>query len=107
AAIEQHGPHLPCAVDSLIAAGITGKALERLDPTVPAYALPPQVYGKSDEHLHFPGTITLTGETLFSILVEIGESVYRAGFRKLLIINGHGGQPQPIEMAARELRLRH
>lgn len=107
AAIEQHGPHLPCAVDSLIAAGITGKALERLDPSVPAYALPPQVYGKSDEHLHFPGTITLTGDTLFSILVEIGESVYRAGFRKLLIINGHGGQPQPIEMAARELRLRH
>jgi creatinine amidohydrolase len=107
AAIEQHGPHLPCAVDSLIAAGVTGKALERLSPSVPAYALPPQMYGKSDEHLHFPGTMTLTGETLLATLIEIGESVYRSGFRKLLMVNGHGGQPQVIEMAARELRLRH
>lgn len=107
AAIEQHGPHLPCAVDSLIAAGVTGKALERLDPSVPAFALPPQMYGKSDEHLHFPGTITLSAETLQATLIEIGESVYRAGFRKLLIVNGHGGQPQVIEIAARELRLRH
>jgi creatinine amidohydrolase len=74
---------------------------------VPAYALAPITYGKSDEHLHFPGTVTLDGTTLLETVTQIGESVYRMGFRKLLIVNGHGGQPQVMEMAARELRLRH
>jgi creatinine amidohydrolase len=61
----------------------------------------PITYGKSEEHLHFPGTMTLTGETLLATMNEIGESVYRAGFRKLLIVNGHGGQPQVMEISAR------
>ena len=107
AALEQHGPHLPIAVDSIIAEGIVGKALERLDRSIPAYALETVCYGKSDEHIHFPGTLTLTGPTLLATVTEIGESVYRAGFKKLLIVNGHGGQPQVMEMAARELRIRH
>jgi len=106
-ATEQHGPHLPCAVDTVIAAGVVGHALTRLPASVPAYAMAPITYGKSEEHLHFPGTVTLTGETLLATMNEIGESVYRAGFRKLLIVNGHGGQPQVMEMSARELRLRH
>jgi creatinine amidohydrolase len=105
--IEQHGPHLPCAVDTIISSGVVGHALARLPATVPAYAMAPIVYGKSEEHLHFPGTITLSGETLLATMNEIGESVYRAGFRKLLIVNGHGGQPQVMEISAREMRLRH
>lgn len=104
---EQHGPHLPCAVDTIISAGVVGHALARLPKQVPAFALPPIAYGKSEEHLHFPGTFTLDGETLYGTAVQVGESAYRSGFRKLLIINGHGGQPQVLEMAARELRLRH
>ncbi len=104
---EQHGPHLPCAVDTIIAAGVVGHALARLPAEVPAFALPPISYGKSDEHLHFPGTVTLEGTTLLETVTQIGESVYRMGFRKLLIVNAHGGQPQVMEMAARELRLRH
>lgn len=106
-ATEQHGPHLPCAVDTVISAGVVGHALARLPDAVPAYAMAPITYGKSEEHLHFPGTMTLSGETLLATMHEVGESVYRAGFRKLLIVNGHGGQPQVMEMAARELRLRH
>lgn len=105
--IEQHGPHLPCAVDALIAAGVIGAALARLPAEVPAWALPPLTYGKSDEHTHFPGTLTTGGATLQALVEDIGESVHRAGFRKLLIVNGHGGQPQVMEMAARALRLRH
>jgi creatinine amidohydrolase len=106
-ATEQHGPHLPIAVDTVICSGVVGHALARLPDHVPAYALSPITYGKSEEHLHFPGTFTLTGKTLLDTITEVGESVYRSGFRKLLIVNGHGGQPQVMEMAARELRLRH
>jgi creatinine amidohydrolase len=106
-ATEQHGPHLPCAVDTIISAGVVGHALARLAPAVPAYAMAPITYGKSEEHLHFPGTITLSGETLLATMNEVAESVYRAGFRKLLIVNGHGGQPQIMEIMAREMRLRH
>ena len=105
--IEQHGPHLPCAVDTLICAGVVGHALALLPKEVPAFALPPITYGKSDEHLHFAGTLTIDGATLEATVTQIGESVYRSGFRKLLIVNGHGGQPQVMEMAALELRLRH
>ena len=106
-ATEQHGPHLPCAVDTVICSGVVGHALAALPPEVPAFAMAPITYGKSEEHLHFPGTITLTGETLLATMIEIGESIYRAGFRKLLIVNGHGGQPQIMEIMAREMRLRH
>ena len=106
-AIEQHGPHLPCSVDSVISAGVIGRALALLPADIPAFAMAPITYGKSEEHLHFPGTMTLTGTTLLATIVEIGESVYRSGFRKLVFANGHGGQPQVLEMAARELRLRH
>lgn len=106
-ATEQHGPHLPCAVDTIISAGVIGHALARVPAEVPAFAMAPITYGKSEEHLHFPGTVTLTGETLLATMIEVAESVYRAGFRKLLIVNGHGGQPQVMEIMAREMRLRH
>jgi creatinine amidohydrolase len=102
-AIEQHGPHLPLAVDAAIAAAITGQTLQRLESTIPAYALPLLYYGKSNEHWRFPGTITLSAKTLMSLLLEIGESVYRAGFRKLVFLNAHGGQPQVLEIVARDL----
>jgi creatinine amidohydrolase len=102
-AIEQHGPHLPIAVDSVIAAGVLGKALETLSPQIPAYALPPLCYGKSNEHQYFPGTITLSAQTLMAVLTEVAESLYRDGFRKLILMNAHGGQPQIMEIVARDL----
>lgn len=104
-AIEQHGPHLPLAVDAAIGLSVLGKALEKLPPTVPAYALPCLYYGKSNEHWHFPGTICLSAETLMKVLTEVGESIYRAGFRKLALMNSHGGQPQVLEIVARDLHL--
>jgi creatinine amidohydrolase len=106
-AIEQHGPHLPIIVDSAIGVGVIGKALAKLDPNVPAYALPPLYYGKSNEHWHFPGTITLSVQTLLAVLSETAESVYRAGFRKLVLMNSHGGQPQVMEIVARDLRQKY
>lgn len=106
-AIEQHGPHLPLIVDSAIATAVVGQALRDLSPAIRAYALPTLYYGKSNEHWHFPGTITLTAQTLLALLMEVGESLYRAGFRKLAFVNAHGGQPQIVEMAARDLHQRY
>ncbi|MBD0267562.1 MAG: creatininase family protein [Cyanobacteria bacterium Co-bin8] len=102
-AIEQHGPHLPLAVDAAISAAVLGKALTKLESEVPAYTLPLLYYGKSNEHWHFPGTITLSTQTLLAVLREVGESIYRAGFRKLVLMNSHGGQPQVMEITARDL----
>ncbi len=106
-AVEQHGPHLPLIVDAAIGVAVLGKALEKLEPEIPAYALPPLYYGKSNEHWHFPGTITLTAQTLMTLLIEVATSVYRAGFRKLVLMNSHGGQPQVMEIVARDLHQIH
>jgi creatinine amidohydrolase len=106
-AIEQHGPHLPLVVDAAIATAVLGRALGALEAGVPAYALPPLYYGKSNEHWHFPGTITLSAETLMAVLTEVAESVYRAGFRKFVFVNAHGGQPQVLEIVARDLHQKY
>jgi creatinine amidohydrolase len=106
-AIEQHGPHLPIAVDSAIGLAVLGRALGQLDQAIPAYAMPSLYYGKSNEHWHFPGTITLTAKTLLDTLMEVGESVYRAGFRKWILMNSHGGQPQIMEIVARDLHQKY
>ena len=105
--IEQHGPHLPIIVDSAIGLGVLGKALEKLNPNIPAYALPSLYYGKSNEHWQFPGTITLSAETLLAILMEMADSMYRSGFRKLVLMNSHGGQPQVMEIAARDIHQKY
>ncbi len=106
-AIEQHGPHLPLVVDAAIATAVVGQALHKLDTAIPAYALPTLHYGKSNEHWRFPGTVTLTAQTLMAVLTEMAEGIYRAGFRKLVFINGHGGQPQVLEIVARDLRQQY
>lgn len=106
-AIEQHGAHLPLVVDTAIGMGVLGKALERLDSSIPAYSLPALYYGKSNEHDRFPGTISLSAQTLTAILMELADSIYRAGFRKLVLMNSHGGQPQVLEIAARDIHQKY
>jgi creatinine amidohydrolase len=106
AAIEQHGPHLPVSVDATINAGILARALAILPDAVPALALPMQAVGCSVEHIRFPGTLTSTPETLIALWTEIGESVARAGVRKLILLNSHGGQPQIVDIVCRRLRGR-
>ena len=106
-AIEQHGHHLPLVVDSAISQGVLGSALESLSSKIPAYALPTLYYGKSNEHLDFPGTISLSAETLLRVLRETAESIYRAGFRKLVLMNSHGGQPQILDIISRDLHQEH
>ncbi len=105
-AIEQHGPHLPVAVDACINQGIVARALELLPDALPVTVLPMLPVGKSNEHLAFAGTLTLSAETLGRLWTEIGELVARAGIKKLVLFNSHGGQPQVMEIVARDLRVR-
>jgi creatinine amidohydrolase len=102
AAIEQHGPHLPVSVDATINAGLLRRALDLTQDGV--LALPMQQVGLSVEHIRYPGTLTLSAETLIAVLTEIGRSVLRAGVRRLVILNSHGGQPQIVDIVCRRLR---
>ncbi|GAN54328.1 creatininase family protein [Tanticharoenia sakaeratensis] len=107
AAIEQHGPHLPVYVDACLNEHLLDRALDLLPDSVPATALPIQSVGKSEEHIAYPGTLTLSAETLTRVLIEIGECVARAGVRRLVLLNSHGGQPQILDIVARTLRRTH
>jgi creatinine amidohydrolase len=107
AAVEQHGPHLPVGVDSYIAEAYLRHVRALLPQDSPAVFLPVQAVGASDEHRAFRGTLTLSPETALRAFIEIGESVVRAGVRKLVIINSHGGNIALIDLAARQLRVKH
>jgi len=106
AAIEQHGPHLPVSVDTTLVEGVIAAGLPHLPPELPVLFLPTQAVGKSNEHIRFPGTLTLSAETLIRVWMEIGESVARAGVRKLVLFNSHGGQVSIMDIVARDLRTR-
>ncbi|MGD0956304.1 MAG: creatininase family protein [Candidatus Acidiferrales bacterium] len=104
AAIEQHGHHLPLAADTLINNLLLGHALTKLPPELPVYALPPVHYGKSNEHLGFPGTLSVTAATFMSVLRDLGASLSAAKFQKLVLYNTHGGNTALIDVMARDLR---
>lgn len=104
AAIEQHGPHLPLGTDAIIADAVVDAALSALPASVTALRLPTQRIGTSDEHASFPGTLGLPAETLLASWVAIGRGVARAGVRRLVLVNSHGGQPQIVDLAALRLR---
>ncbi|HEY0824848.1 MAG TPA: creatininase family protein, partial [Ramlibacter sp.] len=105
-ATEQHGPHLPLAVDQCLVDGIVAQALPQLPADLPVLVLPTQQVGYSPEHADFAGTLTLPVETVMATWVALGEGVARAGVRKLLLFNGHGGQASLLDIVARELRMR-
>jgi creatinine amidohydrolase len=104
AAIEQHGHHLPLATDTLINNLLLGHALSKLPADLPAYALPPVHYGKSNEHIGFPGTLSVSASTFMAVLHDLGASLSRAGFQKLVLYNTHGGNTALIDVMARDLR---
>lgn len=106
AATEQHGPHLPVMTDVAIAEGMIALLKLRLPSELRVLVLPIQSVGKSNEHLLSPGTLSLSAETLQHVLVELGEGVYRAGLRKLILANSHGGNASVLTTVARELRVR-
>ena len=106
-ATEAHGPHLPLGVDAMHNADLLGRALKRLPADTTILALPPLDIGVSCEHSGFAGTLEMSAETATAAWTDIGACVRRAGFRKLVLYNSHGGNQALAEVVARRLRLDH
>jgi creatinine amidohydrolase len=104
AATEQHGPHLPLSTDATINAGIVDRTLELLGDEPIALILPALSIGHSIEHSSFPGTLSIDTATLLDVWCQVGRSVRRAGIRKLVILNSHGGQNALVDLVAVRLR---
>jgi creatinine amidohydrolase len=107
AATEQHGPHLPLGVDTDLLEGVLGLALARLPADAPVLLLPTQAVGRSIEHEAFAGTLTVDSSALIEHWLDLGRSVARAGVKKLVLLNSHGGNVSTMDIVARQLRARH
>ena len=107
AAIEQHGPHLPLHVDATLLQGVLDAALPLLPQELAVLVLPPMPVGLSTEHLAYAGTLSLSPATLLALWSELGACVARAGVKKLLLFNSHGGNVAPMDIAAREIGRAH
>lgn len=102
--VEQHGRHMPLGTDTILAQSVAIAAAEQLQGVV---VMPPPWYGFSAHHMRFPGSVTLQAETLLALVSDIIASVVRHGFRRVLIVNGHGGNGGAIDVLASTLGHRH
>ncbi len=107
AATEQHGPHLPLGTDVMIAEAYLARVRELLPDTAPAIFLPVQPLGISTEHIDYQGTLTLPTETALQSWMALGESVVRAGVKKLVMVTSHGGNSAAMSLVAQDLRAKH
>ena len=107
AATEQHGPHLPVGTDVMIAEAYLARVRALLAANLPVTFLPTQSIGISTEHIDFPGTLTLPTEVALKSWTAVGESVARAGIRKLVIVTSHGGNSAAMSLVAQDLRAFH
>lgn len=107
-ATEQHGPHLPLATDYLMAETVALHAAQvAKDNGVEVLVTPPIWSGFSPHHMDFAGSVTLRGETLMNLLIDIVKSVWSHGFRKIFILNGHGGNMNLINSTVQILKFEH
>jgi creatinine amidohydrolase len=101
--LEQHGPHLPVITDTASASAASVRAARLVSGQIPVLVLPGLWTGMSEHHLPFGGTISLNFSELQGVLRGIVRSLRAIGFARLLIVNGHGGNVEPLAVAAREL----
>jgi len=106
-ATEQHGPHLPLGTDFLIVEHVTRAAAQEARPDVDVLVAPTFQTGSSHHHLPFGGTISLSTERYYGTLADMTESLIASGFRRIFIVNGHGGNHELVQLVVRDLALRH
>lgn len=106
-AIEQHGPHLPMSVDAVIADEVASALLTAVGGAVDLWLLPTLAVSKSDEHLWSPGTLSISGDTMARVLDDLAGCVAATGARRLVFLNGHGGNSSLLATACRDVRLTH
>jgi creatinine amidohydrolase len=102
--VEQHGPHLPLVTDVLTSSEMSRRAVERMPGE--AVLMPSVYYSFNEHHMDFPGTIAVEGPTIIKYVTDIGLSLAHHGFRKILIVNGHGSNVPFLDVAARNITNR-
>lgn len=106
--LEEHGPHLPVATDSIIATEVSWRVAERLKERIPVLVLPTVNTGYTGRRVaRWPGAVSVQPETLIALAYDILDSLVRMGFRKIVIINGHGQNPAMLETAVRKIADNH
>lgn len=106
-AIEQHGPHLPMSVDAVIADEVASALLNAVGDDIDLWLLPTLAVSKSNEHVWSPGTLSLSTETLLRVLDDLAACVAATPVRRLVFLNGHGGNSSLLVTACRDLRVAH
>lgn len=104
-ATEQHGPHLPSGTDFFTVEHLARAAAERASPEVAIVVAPALPFGSSDHHLIFGATLSLKTETYYRVLADLLRSLVTDGFRRIFLLNGHGGNHELAELAARDIAL--
>ena len=104
-ATEQHGPHLPVGTDSMLVEAVAERAATALRDSFPVVLAPMLPVGSSAHHVPFGGTLSITSVSFYSVLMDIGRSAASGGFRRMFYLNGHGGNHELAQVAARDLGL--
>ena len=105
ASIEQHGPHLPINVDTVLCTQVAELSVDRAEAKVNSgsiYLAPTQSWGNSHHHRPYPGVLSLSSDNYMAAVTDILEGLYNAGFRRLFILNGHGGNTAPNQIVAQD-----
>jgi len=106
-ATEQHGPHMPTGTDTYAVEHIARGAAALVSPETPVVVTPTLPFGSSGHHLAFGGTMSVGTETYFRLVHDLTESLITGGFRRVFILNGHGGNNELVQLVARDLALKH
>ena len=100
--IEQHGPHLPVEVDARLAHEVSVRAARLAPPDHPLIVAPPVPVGLAQHHMSFGGTLTLDFSTFAALIRCICRSIVDCGFGKIALVNGHGGNTNPLKVVVNE-----
>jgi creatinine amidohydrolase len=106
-ATEQHGPHLPTGTDLFAVDAVAREAAAQASAEIPVIVTPALPFGSSHHHFIFGATLSLSTETYYRVLCELTESLITDGFTRIFLVNGHGGNHELAQLAARDMALRH